>query len=372
VTRLRVGLNLLYLKPGRVGGSEEYISRVVNALDAEAADEVELTLLVNRKFGAAHPDMAAAHETVVAPIGGEQPPIRIAAESTWLARETSRRGLDVVHHVANTVPHVVTRPALVTVHDLQPIVRPHDFGRVKGAYLRRRLGAAASKAKVVVVVSEYVRRLAIDQWDLAPDRVARVPAPLIEPIEPPRSADEREAPFFVYPAITHPHKNHLLLLRSFAAVAAVRDDITLVLTGGEGTMEGEVRQEIARLGLERRVRRAGRVPQAELDRLLSGATALAFPSRHEGFGLPVAEAMALGCPVIASNVTALPEVVGQAGLLVDPDDGRGWTDAMLRLVGDDPLRRRLVEAGRRQVAPLTLAETARRMVAAYRIAAGSG
>jgi alpha-1,3-rhamnosyl/mannosyltransferase len=372
VTRLRVGLNLLYLKPGKVGGSEEYIRRIVDALDAVAAHEVELTLFVNRRFGAAHPKIEAAHETVVAPITGDRPPIRIAAESTWLARETSRRRLDVVHHVANTVPQIVTRPPLVTIHDLQPIVRPQDFGRVKGVYLRRRLGAAARKAKVVVAVSEYVRRLVIDRWDLDADRVAVVSAPLIGPTNAPSTPDQPEAPYFIYPAITHPHKNHHTMLRSFAAVAARRDDVSLVLTGGPGAMEGEVRQEIGRLGLERRVRRPGRVPPDELDRLIAGATALTFPSRHEGFGLPVAEAMVVGCPVIASNATALPEVVGDAGLLVEPDDVRGWTDAMLRLLDDDSLRRRMIDAGRRQVAARTPAETARRMVAAYRFAAGSG
>ena len=373
MSRLRVGVNLLYLKPGRVGGTEDYVRRLLGSLDTEAANEVELTLFVNRRFPTAHPELAATHETVVAPVSGDHPATRIATEATWLARETDRRPLDVVHHVANTVPHVVTRPAVVSIHDLQPIVRPQDFGRVKGAYLRARLGPAARKARVVVTLSDYVRRLVIDRFDLDPGRVVVVSAPLDPLLErPPDDGDRAGAPYFVYPAVTHPHKNHVTLIRAFAEVARTHPDVSLVLTGGEGAREAEVRNEIARLRLGGRVRRPGRIPRRDLDHLLVGATGLTFPSRHEGYGLPLAEAMALGCPVIASDTTALPEVVGDAGLLVDPDDVSGWTTAMSRLLDDQALRAELVAAGRRRVAWLTPAETARRMVAAYRSAIRNG
>ncbi|MGH9118872.1 MAG: glycosyltransferase family 4 protein [Acidimicrobiales bacterium] len=370
---LRVGVNLLYLKPGRVGGTEDYVRRLLGALDTEAADEVELTLFVNRRFPAAYPELAAAHETIVAPTSGDHPPARIALEATWLARASARRRLDLVHHPANTIPHVVTRPAVVSIHDLQPIVRPQDFGRVKSAYLKRRLGPSARKARLVATLSDYVRRLVIDRFDLEPDRVMVVPGPIDLPKDvPPDNPANAGAPLFVYPAITHPHKNHVMLIRAFREVAQVNPEVSLVLTGGAGSDEPEVRREIARLRLEARIRRPGRIPRPDLDGLLRRATALTFPSRHEGYGLPVAEAMALGCPVIASDTTALPEVVGDAGLLVDPDDVDGWAAAMTRLLDDQNLRSRLAAAGRRRVAWLTPAETARRMVAAYRSALASG
>lgn len=371
--RLHVGVNLLYLKPGRIGGSEEYIWRLLRALQTEAVDDVELTLFVNRRFRAAHPDLAAAHPTVVAPISGDSPPVRIAVESSWLALQTARRALDVVHHVANTIPQVRTRPAVVTIHDLQPIVRPQDFGRIKGAYLRTRLGPAAREARVVATPSDYVRRLLIDRFGIDGARVVVVPAPILfrsiasDEVRP-RDAGI-EAPFFVYPAITHPHKNHVSLLRAFARVAAVHPKVSLVLTGGRGAREEAVLAEIGRLGLDGRVHRVGRIPRAELDALLGRAVALTFPSLHEGYGLPVAEAMALGCPVIASRTTALPEVVGNAGLLVDPDDIDGWIAAMLRVLDDADFRAGLIGAGHERVRSLSPAEAARRLVTAYRLAA---
>jgi len=375
VRRLHVGVNLLYLKPGRIGGSEEYIWRLLRALETEAVDDVELTLFVNRRFREAHPDLAAAHPTVVAPISGDSPPVRIAVESSWLAFQTARRALDVVHHVANTIPQVRTRPAVVTIHDLQPIVRPQDFGRIKGAYLRTRLGPAAREASAVATPSDYVRRLLIDRFDLDGARVVVVPAPIFSrarasnEVRPPDAGIER--PFFVYPAITHPHKNHVTLLRAFARVAAVHPEVSLVLMGGRGAREEAVLAEIRRLGLDGRVHRVGRIPRPELDAFLGRAVALTFPSRHEGYGLPVAEAMALGCPVIASRTTALPEVVGDAGLLVDPEDIDGWIAAMLRVLDDADLRAALIGAGHERVRSLTPAEAARRLVTAYRLAVQS-
>lgn len=375
MSRVHVGVNLLYLKPGRIGGSEEYILRLLRSLETEAAHDVELTLFVNRRFREAHPDLAAVHPTLVAPISGDSPPVRIAVESSWLALQTARRALDVVHHVANTIPQVRTRPAVVTIHDLQPIVRPDDFGRIKGAYLRSRLGPAARGARVVATPSDYMRRLLIDRFALDGARVVAVPAPILsrsiarDEVRP--LVAGIEPPFFVYPAITHPHKNHVTLLRAFARVAAVHLKVSLVLTGGRGTKEEAVLAEIGRLGLDGRVKRVGRIPGPQLDALLGRAVALTFPSRHEGYGLPVAEAMALGCPVIASRATALPEVVGDAGLLVDPDDIDGWIAAMLRFLDDADLRTALIGAGHERVRSLTPAEAARRLVTAYRLAAQS-
>jgi glycosyltransferase involved in cell wall biosynthesis len=376
VTKLHAGLNALFLKLGRVGGTEEYVRRLLEALEQEAADEVALTLFVNRRFASSLAETTAASLAVV-PVSGDSPALRIAIESTWLAREAARRSVDVVHHLGNTIPHVRTRPAVVTIHDIQAIVRPGDFGRIKGAYLRRRLRSAALGSRVVTTPSAHVRGQVIDRFGVDEGRVVVVPAPIIAA----PTVDETdgspfpggvEAPFLLYPAITHPHKNHVTLLRAFAAVASSDPSLSLVLTGGEGAAASQVRREIDSLDLDRRVHLLGRIPRPDLDRLLRGAVALIFPSRHEGYGLPVAEAMALGCPVIASDAAAVPEVVGDAGLLVDPDDVDGWIGAISSVLGNEDLRSRLVARGREQVASLSPERTARRLVDAYRIAAGAG
>ena len=192
------------------------------------------------------------------------------------------------------------------------------------------------------------------------------------PVFPRDSLDEapvrHRGPTFVYPAVTIRTRT-TSVIEAFASVAATDPDVRLVLTG-PGERRAEVDATIGRLDLSDRVDRMGMVTVARLDGC-SGAVALVYPSRFEGYGLPLTEAMAVGCPVIASYATALPEVVGDAGVVVDPDDVAGWTDSMLRLLDDDAFRSTLIEAGRERVRAFTPRETARRQVDAYRLALGS-
>jgi alpha-1,3-rhamnosyl/mannosyltransferase len=238
---------------------------------------------------------------------------------------------------------------------------------------------------VITTPSAFVRETVIEFLGADPDRVHVVSAPVVSasvvsapvvsaPVPASDPAHEEldrvgiGHPFFLYPAITNSHKNHPTLLEAFAEVAAVHGDVALVLTGAPGAAEDSVGSAIERLGLASRVHRLGRVSPARLAGLLREATGLVYPSTYEGFGLPVAEAMAAGCPVIASDRTALPEVVGGAGILVGPGDVDGWADAMQRLLKDEPLRSTLIDAGRDRVRSFSPQEAARRQVDAYRLA----
>ena len=359
MSRIRVGMNLLWLLPGVAGGAERYATRLLRALADEARDDVEVTILCNRRFPAAHGELTARCPTVVAPIDGASRAMRIAMEATWLAREASRRDLQLVHHPNDVIPWFRTRPSALTIHDLRSMAAGQILNRWHAAYLRARVPSSARAAAVVMTPSDHVRKQVLDRFRLDPARVLVVSAPVLPGPDHANSS---------YPAVTHRHKNHAVLLEAFAGVAGDDPDVRLVLTAVPGNGETEVETSIRRLGLGDRVRRLGRISDGELDRLLAGAVGLVYPSRYEGYGLPLAEAMAVGCPVIASSATALPEVVGDAGLLVDPDDVAGWTDAMLRLLDDGTLRGRLIAAGRERTRGLTPNETARRLVAAYRLA----
>jgi glycosyltransferase involved in cell wall biosynthesis len=367
---LRVGVNLLWLLPGAAAGAEQYAARVLRALQEEADASIEIVLLCNRRFPRAHPELARAFETVVAPIDGRSRALRIAAESTWLKSKAG--GLHLVHHLNNVVPWVSSHPVVLTIHDLRPLERPETIGRAQGAYLRTRFGPSVREAALVTTPSAFVRRTVIERLGVSPDRIRVVSAPQF-PAAPPDGAGRRVGrPFFLYPATTAPHKNHVTLLEAFAQVVAERSDALLVLTGQAGPAEPSIASSIARLGLGEHVWRLGRVPPPQLEALYREAVALTYPSIYEGFGLPVAEAMALGCPVIAADATALPEVVGEAGILVDPTDTTGWARAMLQMLSDDRGRVRLSELGRRRVEALSPRETARRQVEVYRLAAEYG
>jgi glycosyltransferase involved in cell wall biosynthesis len=163
----------------------------------------------------------------------------------------------------------------------------------------------------------------------------------------------------IYPAITHPHKQHRFLLDLLAGPWS-DPDLVLVLLGARGLAEDEVAAAITALELGPRVIRPGRVPAADRDGLIAGAEALVFPSEYEGFGAPVLEAMALGTPVVCSDRAALPEVVGDAGLVrpLEPDAWKG--------VLDEIDRDAMIAAGRDRATRFTAAASGAALAAAYR------
>lgn len=370
-----IGVNLLWLVPGEVGGSEEYTVRLLRAVHALAPDDLRIVLYVNRKFPAAHPDLFAAFTTRVAPVSGASRPLRVVSESTWLAWATRRDGCALVHHAGGTMPPLRTVPGIVTLHDLQPIANPERFGLVKRTYIRMVAPRSLRAARAVVCLSEFTASDAVDRCGVDPARVHVVPCG----VEDPGAAVDRAAldrllasldltdrRIVLYPAITYPHKNHETLVAAFARVHARHPDTALVLTGGAGPSEELVRSTIEAYGIGDAVVRPGRIAEEDLDLLYRAATVMTFPSRYEGFGLPALEAMGRGCPVIASDVGGLATVVGDAGLLVSPNDVDGWARAIDSLL-DDPTRRGgLIRRGLDRVRGFAWPDAATALAAVYR------
>jgi glycosyltransferase involved in cell wall biosynthesis len=368
----RVLVNLTWLVPGVVGGSEESLTDTLRAVSAADPTDLQLRLAVLAPFVDAHRDLAETFDCSVLRLDGRNKALRVLAEQTWLAREARRCAASVVHHAGGVVPLVHPGAAVLTIQDLQPLDLPENFSTAKRAYIRTMVGRSARAAAVVQVPSEFSRERVVELLGVDPARVAVVPwfprpvgdAPSGTPAEP-----EVEGAFLLYPAITYPHKNHRLLLDAFAIVAARSAGVRLVLTGGEGSCEGEVRRRLDEPDLRGRVVRTGRLPRARLEALYRSAAAVVVPSRYEGFGLPVLEAMSRGCPVIVSAAGSLPEVARSEDL-VDPDDVEAWSAAMeCVLTESEAQRAERVTAGRRLAARFTPAATAAGLIDAYRRAA---
>jgi glycosyltransferase involved in cell wall biosynthesis len=368
--RTRIGVNLLWLRPGEAGGAEGYTVRLLRALGETDDGSIDLVLLCNRRFREAHADLADRFEIAEAPIDGRSRASRIVAESTWVRRMAS--GLDLVHHTNDVVPWVASRPVVLTIHDLRSLELPRTTPRAQGAYLRSRLGPSVRHAAAIATPSASVRGSVIDRLGADPDRVRVVSAPVFPSDGMGADVPPVGRPFFLYPAATMPHKNHETLVEAFAGVVAERSDPLLILTGRNGPSEPSVAASIARHGLVGNVWRLGRVPAERLAALFREAVALTYPSSYEGFGLPVAEAMAHGCPVIASDATALPEVVGDAGILVEPGDVEGWTRAMLTLLEDGSERARLIDLGRERLRIWSPEAAVRNQLEVYRLALDRG
>ena len=214
---IKVGVNLLWLRSGRVGGSEEYAARVLAAVPPDGP--IRLTLFASPGFAEAHPSLVERHEVVTWRLGQARL-LRVLVENTWLAAQCRRRGVAVVHHLGGTVPWVGTRPAIVTIHDLQPLDHPKRFSLVKRLYLRVMLPWSVRRAEAIVTVSEFCRgRLGGAPGSRSPAGGSRcllrsnASSSMASDMPLAAAAPDLAHPFVLYPALTYPHKNHEVLLR---------------------------------------------------------------------------------------------------------------------------------------------------------------
>ena len=303
------------------------------------------------------------------------------------------RGLapDLVHIPLNRVPLMMIQPYVVTVHDLANLFFEwEEYSKLRIQLRRYRLIRGLARANRVIAVSEATRRDVERVAQVAPHRMRLVynaPDPGFLKPDGERSAEERrrileryqiQYPYLLYAGNIRRHKNIPRLVEAFAVVREqlaahpVYRDLRLVIIGDNISQFPGVRQAVIRSRVEQVVRFLGFVPFETLRCFYQSAAAFVFPSRYEGFGLPPLEAMACGAPVVTSNVSSLPEVVGDAAILVNPENVfdivRGIRDALL----DEPLRAGLIRRGREQAARFSWSRTAREVLEIYQEAAARG
>jgi glycosyltransferase involved in cell wall biosynthesis len=367
---MHVGVNLLWLVPGNVGGSEEYLTRQLQALH-DSRPDIDLTLFVVQGFRERYSSLANSVRTIEAPIDGRSRPRRVVVEATWLARAVARSGVSFVHHGGGTIPLRPVVPALLTIHDLQYFTFPDTFSKVKLRWLQRSVPRAVSRAAIVTTPSRFVADDVVARFGVDPQRVVVVPnaSPAVAAAATPESELRTRfglaGRYIVYPAIRYHHKNHVTLVRAFARLYAADPTLRLVLLGGSGPADAAVTSLVDELNIGSAVLRPGRVPEPDRDALYTHASVLAFPSRYEGFGVPVLEGFVHGVPVVAARAAALPEAVGDAGLLVDPLDVDGWVEALHSVLDDPVLAEQLRAAGRRRAAEFSPAVSASALADAY-------
>jgi len=367
LTAMHIGVNVLWLRPGEVGGSESYARRVLRSL-ANHEPDLQLHLFGTASgIGVVRPDGAPVEEYITAATS-LKPRRRVVVERTWL-RSVVGPPLDVLHHPSGTVPFTNDTPALVTIHDLQPLEDPSNFSATKRLFLAKAIPAAIDRAAVVTTPSDWVRSEVIDRFDVDPDRVVTVSAfaetrDLSQSTNPsPRLAKIfTRGPVLFFPAMTLGHKNHAMLFEAFRRAVRQEPDLQLACVGSVGRDHGEL-IELAR-SVSPSIHMLGHVAGSDLDALFRMSEVLVFPSKYEGFGLPVIEAQNAELPVIASNATALPEVAGDAAILLDPNDIDAWASAMQnRLTPTE--RAKHVAAGIQNAARYSSELTAKQQRSAY-------
>jgi len=292
-------------------------------------------------------------------------------------------GAELLHSPHYVRPLLCTIPSVVTIHDCIHLLFPQYLpNRMAWRYARFIMGSAVRHSAIVFTVSEASRAdiLRFYPW-VDPGKVHVVPNaidtelledPGEEEMERVRERYQLRGRFVLFAGNVKPHKNLERLIQAFALLREQgdHDDLQLLLIGDDVSRYGSLRRAVERSGLRQDVRFFGFVPHTTLAALYRMASVFAFPSLYEGFGLPPLEAMSCGTPVVTSRISSLPEVVGDAAVLVDPYSVEDIATGIRRVLGDDVLRASLVERGRARARTYSWDRSVRAIHAGYMKALG--
>ena len=350
---VRIGINALYLLPGKVGGSETYIRSLVQSLLNIDRDNT-YCIFINKESTGIFPKSDPRVKIVLCPIEATNRPIRILWEQFILPFQVWRHKVNVLLSAGMTSPFFCPVPSVLVIYDLQHINQPQNFPRLYLFFLKTIIYLSAKTADSIITISEQVKKDIIRYYKIGADNITVVHLAVNHKLFFPMGSDNLSSTrtkytlperYLLYAAALLPHKNHARLLRSFKEIVKELPGLKLVLTGAWDKGHDMMAGLISELGLQKDVITLGWVPFEDIPFLYRGAEMFIYPSLHEGFGLPILEAMASGVPVVCSRIEPLVEIAGDAAQLVDPYDQADITRGILSVFRDTTLRMKLIDAG---------------------------
>ncbi|MBI5094187.1 MAG: glycosyltransferase family 4 protein [Candidatus Hydrogenedentes bacterium] len=367
---MRVLLNAL--QAGNKSGTGHYSAQLARWLPG-MADDVEMKVLWPKDApipdGAPNPDRDFLLQDTRVLFK------RLLLDHFGVRRMCDRLEADLVHFPASVGNQLGPDTMIVTIHDLSFMRHAAWFRQDRAMYYQATIGRSAKLARRIIADSHCAASDLKEKLGVPEERIDVIPLGVDEAFRPaPESVQAfvREryrvpARFFLYVGTVEPRKNLERLIEAWSRIA--RDcPVDLVIAGRDGWKVGPIHAAAKKSPYAERIHFVGFVDRSDLPALYSAAEAFVWPSLWEGFGLPPLEAMACGVPVLTSNVSSLPEVVGGDALLIDPHDVRAIADGMSRLVNDLPYRDTLITGGLSRAAQFTWQRTAELTLESYRTA----
>ena len=369
---MRIGINLLFLVASRGGGIERHVRGLLRGLQTVGAGH-EYVLFTNRHCRGTFP-LSANFREVASDVSATFRPAKILWEQSILPFQLRRHEIDVVLSPANIGPVATRCPAVVIIHDVIPFRRPEMFTAPERLAMKTLFRLSARCSDAILTVSESSKTDIVNILDVPADKVHVIPGAADQQFRPVPVTDEARATlrrsgipdrYILYVAAGRAYKNVDGLIRAYGRLLDQhRIPQSIVITGLAGRASVEIERVVNDLGLRDKVVFTGFLEDAILPLLYSAADVFVYPSFYEGFGLPVIEAMACGAPVAASNRTSVPEALGDAGLLFDPDNLEEIADSIHRILTSPVLRDELSSRGLARAKTFSWNKTAERTLAA--------
>ena len=383
---MKIALNAVSFAPDRMGGGETYFRNLVSSLQ-EVDSGNDYFLICNEQhvssFQLSNPHLRPLEcsYTKPSPLWYLRAAIRHFTPIDILKPYMNSLNVDLIHHpfsILQPISHKI--PSVLTFFDMHHEFFPEYFSTYELNARKKLWRPSAENATRIIAISKHAKMCLVERYDIAPGKIDVVYIgydPQFHKIDSPdilesvRSRHGLHKPFMYYPAATWPHKNHKRLLAALRIMKELYGfNGQLVLSGIAMKANDEVTGEIERLGLRDDVVVLGYLPQEELPCLYNLARLMVFPSLSEGFGIPLVEAMACGCPVACSKVTSIPEVVGDAALTFDPGSAEKMAYKIWSLWSDDAMRQKFRTKGLERVRQFNWENMARQTIDVYRKALG--
>ena len=358
--------------PPRPVGAGNYIIYLLRALIDLKAD-LRFSVFV-QPYQHALLDLSPHADVDFISVPAMPPAVRLLWEQTIFPRLVLKSGAELLHSPHYTMPLSHPVPNIVTFHDMSFFIYPEKHTWAKRYFFPWMMRQSARRADIIISDSENTRQDAIRFLKICPEKIVTVhlghqnifrriaDKNLLARVRQQYDLPEQ---YIFYAGALEPRKNVPMLLNAFEQLAQSRPELHLVMTGGTGWGNQETLALMNSLSFKDRILRLGHIDHADLPAIFNLAAAFVYPSLYEGFGLPPLEGLACGTPVITTNISSMPEVVGDAGMLVPPNNETALVRAIQQALDDDSLRQRLQEAGPRQAANFTWKHTAEKTLKVY-------
>jgi glycosyltransferase involved in cell wall biosynthesis len=354
---VHIGVNALYLIPGGVGGTEIYLRSLLEAL-SKADPRNKYTIFTNRETDASLVPAQDNFHHAPQSVPASNRPARILWEQFILPFNARRLGVQVMFNPGFTAPVFSFCPNVTVFHDLQHKRHPENFRWFDLPFWNLMLWAAICRSRRLIAVSNSTASDLVRFYNTPRETVDVIPHG-VDAVFYAIARERTPQQTILCVSTLHPHKNLDQLLRAFALFRAAHPEYRLTIAGLRGFYADELERLRAELGLTEAVRFTGWIPREELYQLFREASAFVYPSRFEGFGMPVLEALAAAIPTACSNVEPMKSIAGEAALQFDPNSVEAIHEALENLTMNHQLRARLIEAGPARAARFSWTAAAR-------------